>query len=132
MSEENVETVRRFFELVTQRALDDLAAIVPADFELDLSRSRGLNRGVYRGEQALQTLRDLTEAFADYEFFEAEMIDAGDTVVRVGGMRGRGKGSGVEVEAGGAGVWRFRDGSPISFTLFQSRADALEAAGLSE
>ena len=94
MSEENVETVRRFFELVNQQALDDLAAFAPADFELDLSRSRGLNTGVYRAEQAVQTLKDLTEAFADYEFFETEIIDAGDTVVRVGGMRGRGKGSG--------------------------------------
>jgi ketosteroid isomerase-like protein len=130
MSEENVETVRRFFELVNQRALDDLAAFAPADFELDLSRSRGLNTGVYRAEQAVQTLKDLTETFADYEFFETEIIDAGDTVVRVGGMRGRGKGSGVAVEAGGASVWSFRDGSPVSCALFQSRADALEAARL--
>src|SRR5262245_10250900 len=132
MSEENVETVRRFFESVNQRALDDLGAFLPAEFELDLSRSRGLNTGVYRAEQAPQALKDLTEAFADYEFFETEMINAGDTVVRVGGIRGRGKESGVEVEAEGASVWSFRDGSPVSCALFQSRAEALEAAGLSE
>ena len=132
MSNQNLETVRRFFELVNEGALEDLAALGSADFELDLSHSRGLNTGVYRAERAWQTFKDLTEAFAEYEFFETEMIDAGDTVVRVGGIRGRGKESGAEVEAEGASVWRFRDGSAVSCALFQGRAEALEAAGLAE
>ena len=130
VSEENVETVRRIFELVNQGAFDELAAFTPADFELDLSRSRGLNTRVYRAEESSRLWEGLTEAWAEYEFFETEMIDAGDIVVRVGGLRGRGKGSGLEVEAEGASVWSFRDGSLISGALFQSRAEALEAAGL--
>jgi ketosteroid isomerase-like protein len=132
VSEENVETVRKYFELVNRRAFEELAARTPADFELDLSRSVGLDTRVYRGAEGRLMWERLTESWSDYEFFETEMIDAGDTIVRVGGLPGRGKGSGVEVVAEAASVWKFCDGLLASARLFQRRADALEAAGLSE
>lgn len=42
----------------------------------------------------------------------------------------RGPGSGVEVNAVSSGLWTIRDGKGRSFKLYQSKADALEAAGL--
>jgi ketosteroid isomerase-like protein len=60
------------------------------------------------------------------------MIDAGDVVIRVGGVRGRGAASGAQVSAKGATVWTFSDGKLVSMSLFQSESEALEAAGLSE
>jgi hypothetical protein len=44
--------------------------------------------------------------------------------------RMRGPGSGVEVNAVSSGLWTIRDGKGRSFKLYQSKADALEAAGL--
>ena len=44
----------------------------------------------------------------------------------------RGRGSGVEVEATGAQVWTIRDGKFQRAKLYQSKAEALEAVGLSE
>jgi hypothetical protein len=44
----------------------------------------------------------------------------------------RGRGSGVEVDAVGAQLWTIRNGKVRSVKLYQSKADALEAAGPSE
>jgi ketosteroid isomerase-like protein len=57
-------------------------------------------------------------------------VDA-ETVVIVTKVRARGMGSGVEVEARGASVWRFRDGRISSGKLFQSKREALASVGLS-
>jgi ketosteroid isomerase-like protein len=127
----NIATVRRFFELLNARDLDELAAITPDDFVFDRSRSRSFDNEVYRGGAGLQRLLEqAADAWDSFEFFEVEMIDAGDTVVRVGGTRGRGRGSGIEVEARGAMVWRFHEGAPVSASLFQSKEEALAEAGL--
>jgi ketosteroid isomerase-like protein len=119
VSEENVATMRAIFEAVNRGDLDDTVARIPEeDFVADWSESVAPERGVYRG-------RD------EVEYFESEIIDAGDLVVRVGGLRARGTGSGAEVTARGTQVWRFRGGTPISVRLYQSKAEALEATGLS-
>jgi hypothetical protein len=47
-------------------------------------------------------------------------------------VRARGKGSGVVIEAHGASVWSVCDGKVTRAKLFQSKAEALEAVGLSE
>jgi ketosteroid isomerase-like protein len=133
MSEGNVEIVRSYFEAIGRRDMDALVQSLPADFELDFSRSRGPESGIYRGpERVRQLVQALTEAFSDFEPFETEMIDGDDVLVRVGGFRTRGEASGIEVVAKAATVWRFREGRPISATLFQDKAQALKAAGLSE
>jgi hypothetical protein len=44
-------------------------------------------------------------------------------------VQGRG---GVEVQASGAWVWKFRDRKVARVTLYQERQEALEAAGLAE
>jgi ketosteroid isomerase-like protein len=130
MAGENVETVRHVFELLDRGDLEGLAAITPPDFVLDRSRSK-LDGRVYRGPDSIRSLwAGVSEAWEDYEFFETEMIDRGDVVIRVGGVRGRGRQSGIDVAAEGATLWRFRDGQMISATLFQDKAEALEAAGL--
>ena len=45
---------------------------------------------------------------------------------------GRGKGSGVEVEADFAFVFTIRQGKLLRWQMFTSREEALEAAGLPE
>ena len=133
MSQENVETVRRLFEALSRGDLDELEAMTPIDFELDRGASRSPGSRVYRGPGDIRQLwSDLLDAWSEFEFYEIEMIHTGDAVVRVGGVRGKGKSSGVEVAAEGATLWRFRDGKPVSAALFQSKQEALEAVGPSE
>jgi ketosteroid isomerase-like protein len=133
MSEENVEMVRRIVALLDQG--DDPDDLLPPDFVLDFSR-RLLNPVVVRG-------RDEVWAFVESEgqmwegghlaYQPKELIDAGDKVLALVRVSGRGQASGVEVEAYTWIVWTFRDGKPVEWTYFgDDRASALEAVGLSE
>jgi ketosteroid isomerase-like protein len=132
MSEQNVATVRALWDAINRGDLDEAFAYAPDDFVLDWSASEAPESGIYRGrEAARQAFEKTREAWGEIEYFESEIIDAGDLVVRVGGVRAKGKGSGAEVAAQGAQVWTFREGTPVSVRLYQSKAEALEAIGLS-
>jgi ketosteroid isomerase-like protein len=134
MSQENVEVVRRLVALISQgdeAVWDEL----PPEFVFDFSR-RLLNPFVVRG-------RDEVLAFAESEgemwegghldWQPKELIDAGDKVLALVRVSGRGKASGVEVEAYTWSVWTFRDGEPVEMTYFgDGRAAAFEAVRLSE
>ena len=133
MSQENVEIVRRIFAVLDQG--DDPYDLVAPEFVLDFSR-RLLNPIVARG-------RDRVRAFAEGEwqmwegdrlgYEPKELIDAGNKVLTLVRTSGRGKASGIEVEAYVWNVWTFRDGKPVEWTYFgDDRAAALEAVGLSE
>jgi hypothetical protein len=55
-----------------------------------------------------------------------------EQVLVVTHFQARGRGSGIEVDASGAQLLTVREGKVHNVKLFQSKADALEAAGLSE
>ena len=140
MASRNVELVRSYFEAANgeglsalMRKLEPVLDTLGPDFELDLSRSRSPEAGVYRGADEIKAMwRHRGEAWSHIEAFETEIIDAGDVVVRVGGFRAIGDHSGIELAARGATVWTFEDGVPRSMRLYQSKAEALEAAGISQ
>jgi ketosteroid isomerase-like protein len=134
MSQENVDLVRRIYSLLDQgdEAVWDLA---PPEFALDFSR-RLIDPVVLRG-------RDQVRAWAEREgqvwegghtrWLPEELTDAGDKVLAFILTGGRGKASGVEVEAYVWNVWTFRDGKPVEWTYFgEDRAAALDAVGLPE
>ncbi len=133
MSRENAEIVRNFYAMVDRgdaKAWD----LLPPDFVIDLSR-RLIDPVVLRGPDEMRAFyRDLDATWADGARLEVEeLIDAGDKVLMLIRFSGRGKTSGAEVEALVWNLWTFRDGEPVGWTYFgEERADALEAAGLSE
>jgi ketosteroid isomerase-like protein len=133
MSEENVAKVRAIFDAINRGDLDEAFTYIPADFVADWAEANSPESGVYRTHEEIRRVFErFREPWSDFEWFESEIIDAGDLVVRVGGVRARGEGSGIEVSARGATVWTFREGTPVSFRFFQSKEEALEATGLSE
>jgi ketosteroid isomerase-like protein len=133
MSEENVATVRAIWDAVNRGDIDEAFSYAPGDFVLDWSASNAPESGIYHGiEDAKRAFEGTLEAWAEVDYFESEIIDRGDHVVRVGGVRAKGKGSGAEVAAHGAQVWTFRRDTPTSVRLFQSKEEALEAVGLEE
>jgi ketosteroid isomerase-like protein len=132
MSEENVAIVRAIWDAINRGDIDAAFEYAPDDFIADWSGSEAPESGVYHGREAVKGRFERTmEVWAEMEYFETEIIDAGEQVLRVGGVRARGRGSGAEVTAQGAQVWTFRDGIPVSVRLFQSKEEALEAVGLS-
>jgi ketosteroid isomerase-like protein len=138
MASRNVELVRAYFAAANgtgleqlMRRLESVLEPLPDDFEMDLSRSISPERGVYRGPDEIKGLfRQRGDVWSSIESFETEIIDAGDVVIRVGGFRAVGEHTGIELSAQGATLWRFENGQPRSMRLYQSRDEALRAAGI--
>jgi ketosteroid isomerase-like protein len=53
-----------------------------------------------------------------------EMIESGERILVLIRWKGRGKGSGVEMEAPGAHLWTFRDGRVVHYLVFRDRDEA--------
>jgi ketosteroid isomerase-like protein len=126
----NAEIVRRFLELsLERRDFEAALELVHPDAEMDWSNSRAPYRGVYRGyAQAMTAWAAWLEAWDEWHTDVKEAIEVDpETVVIVTHVRARGKGSGVTVNAAGAGVWRVRDGKIVHAKLFQSKAEAFAA-----
>jgi ketosteroid isomerase-like protein len=136
VSRENLEIVRRVFEATARRDAETVIALYDPEVECDTSRAalgRLVSGGVFHGPDEIRTfLRAYNEAWQEIEYDIEELIDAGDQVVSVVTNRGRGRASGVDVELRMAGVWTIGDGRIVSVAFFTTRAEALEAAGLSK
>ena len=138
MSEENVEIVRGMNDAFKRGDWAGATEPLHPAIVMDATRSPfaaklGLNR-VYRGlAEVTGFWGEWLEAWGDQDW-EEEFIDAGDQVVMCAtGHRLRGKGSGVEVDIPPyAWVQTLRDGKIVRATFYIDKADALEAAGLSE
>ncbi len=58
-----------------------------------------------------------------------QFIESGDRILALVRWKGRGKGSGVEMEASGAHLWTFRDGLVVRFDVYRDRDEARTALG---
>ena len=134
MSQENVGIVQRVHEAWAVGDAEAAFEALAEDAELDERNAvRTEMLGVYRGRTEIEAvLRHQMEVFDEWQVEALEIIDAGDQVVVHVRITGRGKESGVLVDATHARVWELRDGLVTRCTLFQSKAAALEAVGLSE
>ena len=91
------------------------------------------DQGAYQGHAGVERwLRDWGDAWADWSFETEEFIDAGDAAVVVIRMHAKGMDSGVEVDRQDAVVYHFRGDKIARIDYFNSKAQALEAAGLPE
>ena len=133
MSEENVEIVRRAFGVVTIPG--DSEAMIAAShpgFEMHLIGVGG-EPVTYVGESGIREFfRDVAQSWESFQFKATEIRDLGDRVLVLGDVRGCGRVSGVEVNDLQFEVHTFRDGRCVHKVDFRERAEALEAAGLSE
>src|SRR6476659_1352922 len=135
MSQQNVEIMRRYYEAWFRNDRSRLDTLDPG-IELHPDPENewvGVN-DVYRGpDGVLEYLRLVEEALEDYHPEVEGFVDAGDKVVTLAVESGRGRGSGAEVQsARTAHVWTLRDGKAIRLDLYNDRAEALEAVGLTE
>jgi ketosteroid isomerase-like protein len=87
-----------------------------------------------RGKEALRRFltEDIPSGFDDFETRPLSIDDLGDSVLVHSHFVGRGRGSGVPVSMEAFSLITLRDGKTVSYRDFETRAAALEAAGLSE
>jgi ketosteroid isomerase-like protein len=131
MSPENLEIVRRATDAYNRGDVDGLLEDWAPDAVLDWSRSRGPDAGVYRGHAEVRAfMRQFLATFAEVriELDEPVEVEDGRVVVEnISHLRGR---DGIEVQARAAWLITIRDGKQTSLTLYQTRQEALDAAGL--
>lgn len=147
MSHKNVEIARRIFEEAGRHvdrgglvvdALDEnsvstaLAAWHPAvEFHED---ARFPEAGIYRGVDACREyLRRFVESFDEFVFEAEDIVGLDDDRVLVPlRVITRGKGSGAVVEIAAGWIFTLRGDLVLKVEAFLDRAEAFEAAGLSQ
>jgi ketosteroid isomerase-like protein len=138
MSQENVEVVREWVAAINAGDASRLTELADpsVDYMPYLAALSGA-AGAYHGHDGLwQYVRDLADVWSEYEVEIHELQDLGNQVLMTGRLRGKGRSSGLDVDAEMAWLHTFREGTgPGRYTrmrYFDSEAQALEAAGLSE
>ena len=132
MSQENVEAIRRSFELWLSGDLDAWLATVDPDVGWDLSAHPMPdvpNEG--RGRDAfVEALATYMSGWNDYEAEVKDVIDAGEQVVAVIQETARMRGTDVLLDRNLIYLWTVRDGRGTFVRVFRTKEEALEAAGL--
>ena len=120
MSRENVEIVRSFLTAEVDEALGYAHPdIVWNPTEEIAAEGHGAVRA---------SLERWKKEWHDYELIPEELDDMGDRVVATVRVRGRGRVSGIEVDARFYDVYTLRDGMIVRMDQFTERSEALEAA----
>ena len=125
MSDQNVELVRRIYEL--WNSSESAADLIDPELEY-VNPPYAVESGTRHSRDTLQKIR---EVYPDFRVEPERFIDAGEDVVVIGMATGT-SGSGVEAKWRQGYVWTIRDGRAIRFRWFNQPAEALEAVGLAE
>ena len=133
MSQQNVEIVRRIYELFNRRDDAALNKLIAGDATLRLLDWGPFPKPTFVGWEATREYwEDIFAAVADFRMEPEAVVGEGDYVVATIHTTGRGASSGVEVNMRFAVLAEIRDTKLVRFDVFATRAEALEAAGLSE
>ncbi len=135
MSQENVETFKRFVDAFNCRDAEAMVEVVDAGVEWRPAApvALGGEATVYRGHPGIsEGLRDLHDSFAEVQIEVSEFREVGDRVVGTGRIRTRGRGSGAEFDSIFGAVIEFKDGKATRIRSYLDPGDALEAARLRE
>jgi ketosteroid isomerase-like protein len=129
VSQANVALMKRFYEryLATGELPSDML-----DERIEVHDHDTPDQGAYRGHAGVERwLGDWGDAWAEWSFEPEEFIDAGDAVIVVIRMHAKGMDSGIELDRQDALVYRFRDDKIVRADYYNSKEQALEAAGVS-
>jgi ketosteroid isomerase-like protein len=133
MSQENVEIVRRMLEAFI-RGDDDFGERFDADIEWTTAADEP-DPQTYHGIEGIRSLmRVLFDELweRDFEVLSIEFIDADPHVVVPVRARVKARQSGVELEAEEVYVYELRAHKVVRVREYRTKAEALEAVGLSE
>ena len=112
MAEELIPAVRRVYDAFSRWDVDALAHSVAHDFELNLPDTVPFG-GTRHGNDGLEAFATVFGDYIDGPWADPdEYVDAGDGLVVLGRLRGKGKQTGKSFEVPFAHVWTFSDGAP--------------------
>jgi uncharacterized protein len=111
MSRENVEIAERAMDAFNRRDVEGFIQSTTADFEWSPALGMAVEGDCFRGREGVERYFEVLGATWDELRLVAEEVrDLGDSVVWLGRIEGRGRGSGVPVDAPMGAAFSFRDG----------------------
>ena len=128
MSQENVEIVREAWDAYSRGDYDRAGGFHDPHIVV-VTLEDGV---VYGNDAVLANYKRWNEAWEGVETTLEEAIGRGDRVFLTVRFQGRGRASGIEIDNRHYEVYTLRDGKVLRIDEYGHRAEALEAAGLSE
>jgi hypothetical protein len=131
MSQENVDLYYRAIDAFNRRDLAAYLALMDADVEFTPYEVWVQGGSPYRGHAGVRGWWE--ESFAVFPDLRAEIYevrDLGDRMFAHGRIRGQGAGSGASIERTLWVTVEWRGKKAVWWCVFESEAEALEAAGL--
>jgi ketosteroid isomerase-like protein len=131
MSQENVEVVRRFYE--AQNDADQVLQFFDPDVVITNTAISPETAPYIGHDGVIKWAKSAREAVGDFHVAADEIIDVDENrVVVVGRVCGRGRSSGLAIEIQLSTVYTLRHGKFVDVRAYETKIQALEAAGLSE
>jgi len=133
MTQDHVEIVQRALDMMNRRDLDAFDELATPDAEWVPALPGAVGGDNYRGREGFEAyLAEYREAWSAFRVVLEEYRDLGDRVLALGRVEGRGKGSGVQVDAPVGMVIDFRGGRISRARGYLDHGEALRAADLTE
>jgi ketosteroid isomerase-like protein len=133
MSQENVKAGARMMDAFNRRDIDAFVEPTTADFEWFPALGMAVEGGSFRGREGVGSYFEALHATWEHvRLVPEEVRDLGESVLWLGRIDGRGRGSGVPVDAPMGAVFDFRGDKVWRARSYLDHGEALRAAGLSE
>lgn len=111
----DVDALRRGYEAINRGDLTVLSELLHPELEWR-EPGPGPDAGSYRGRDSFERfLRGWIESFDEFRVEPEQVVDRGDKLVAVVRQTGRGRSSGVTVEARIAHVWTVDNGRAVGW-----------------
>ena len=131
MSQENVTRLQTAVEAFNNRDGESSIACSRRTPKSCLSEPHSNAPPIEARTQASQYVAAVGESWDSLRWEVDELHEVGESVLALGRIRGRGRGTGATIDTSGGWAAEFRDGRITRFRTCTSRKAALEAAGLS-
>lgn len=122
--------IRAAYEAIGRLDAEGLVSLCVPDVRFE-SRITAVEDATYDGHDGVRRyIRNLAEAFGAIDVDQSDLLTTGDRAVATNRFRARGRASGVEVEETFFVGARAAEGRLVWWGLFDTRAEALAAVGL--
>jgi ketosteroid isomerase-like protein len=132
MAEDNVDVARQAILAFNRREVEAFTALTTPEFEWSPSMV-AVEGETFRGPEGIDTYFErLDDAWERFHIHQDRFRDSTDLVVMLGRLEGRGRSSGVPVDASLGMVFDFRNGAISRIRGYLDHTEAMRASGLPE
>ena len=132
MAREQVEIAERAIDAFNRTDVDAFTELTTADFEWSPSMV-AIEGEIFRGSEGIAAyFASLGNAWKEFLIIPGTFHEAGDVVIMLGGLRGRGRNSDVTVDSSLGMAFDLRGRKIARIRGFLDHAEALRVAGAGE